>query len=64
VFQKLDRSKLPNWSNLDPEILQRVALHDPGNEHSVNHMWGTDGVGYNEAKIKAAMPNAPSTAGT
>jgi putrescine transport system substrate-binding protein len=59
VFRKLDRSKLPNWSNLDPEILQRVALHDPGNEHSVNHMWGTDGVGYNEGKIKAIMPNAP-----
>ena len=59
VFRKLDRSKLPNWSNLDPEILQRVALHDPGNEHSVNHMWGTDGIGYNEGKIKAAMPNAP-----
>jgi putrescine transport system substrate-binding protein len=59
VFQKLDRSKLPNWSNLDTEILQRVALHDPGNEHSVNHMWGTTGVGYNEGKIKAIMPNAP-----
>ncbi len=59
VFQKLDRSKLPNWSNLDTEILQRVALHDPGNEHSVNHMWGTDGIGYNEGKIKAIMPNAP-----
>ena len=53
VFRKLDRSKLPNWSNLDTEILQRVALHDPGNEHSVNHMWGTDGIGYNEGKIKA-----------
>ncbi len=39
--------------------MQRVALHDPGNEHSVNYMWGTAGVGYNEAKIKAAMPNAP-----
>ena len=38
---------------------QRVALHDPGNEHSVNHMWGTDGIGYNEGKIKAIMPNAP-----
>jgi putrescine transport system substrate-binding protein len=59
VFRTLDRSKLPNWSNLDPEILQRVALHDPGNEHSVNHMWGTDGIGYNEGKIKAIMPNAP-----
>ena len=59
VFRKLDRSKLPNWSNLDPEILQRVALHDPGNEHSVNHMWGTTGIGYNEAKVKAIDPNAP-----
>jgi putrescine transport system substrate-binding protein len=59
VFQKLDRSKLPNWSNLDPEILERVALHDPGNEHSVNHMWGTTGIGYNEGKVKAIDANAP-----
>jgi len=59
VFRKLDRSKLSNWGNLDPEVLQRVALHDPGNEHSVNHMWGTDGIGYNEGKIKAIDPNAP-----
>jgi len=59
VFRKLDRSKLTNWGNLDPEVLQRVALHDPGNEHAVNHMWGTDGIGYNEGKIKAIDPNAP-----
>jgi len=59
VFQKIDRAKIPNWSNLDPEILQRISLHDPGNEHSVNHMWGTDGIGYNEGKVKKIMPNAP-----
>jgi putrescine transport system substrate-binding protein len=59
VFMKLDRSKLSNWGNLDPEIMQRVALHDPGNEHSVNQFWGTDGIGYNEGKIKAIDPNAP-----
>jgi len=59
VFRKLDRAQLPNWSNLDPEILERVALHDPGNQYSVNHMWGTTGIGYNEAKVKAADPNAP-----
>ncbi len=59
VFRKLDRAKLSNWGNLDPEVLQRVALHDPGNEHAVNHMWGTDGIGYNEGKIKAIDPNAP-----
>ena len=44
---------------LDTEITQRVALHDPSNEHSVNYLWGTSGVGYNEAKILAAMPDAP-----
>jgi putrescine transport system substrate-binding protein len=59
VFRRLDRSKLPNWSNLDAEILERVALHDPGNEHSVNHMWGTTGIGFNVAKVKAIDPNAP-----
>jgi putrescine transport system substrate-binding protein len=59
VFRKLDRSKLTNWGNLDTEVLQRVALHDPGNEHSVNFMWGTTGIGYNEGKVKKIDPNAP-----
>jgi len=59
VFQKLDRAKLPNWSGLDDDILQRVSLHDPGNEHSVNYMWGTTGIGVNDAKVKAIMPDAP-----
>jgi putrescine transport system substrate-binding protein len=59
VFQKLDRTRLPNLKNQDPEITQRIALHDPGNEHSVNYLWGTSGVGYNEAKIKERMPDAP-----
>ena len=59
VFQKLDPSKLPNLKNVDPVLAKQIARHDPGNEHSVNYLWGTSGVGYNEAKIKAAMPDAP-----
>ena len=59
VFMTLDKSKLPNLANMDPEIMQRVALHDPGNEYSVNHMWGTTGIGYNVAKVEAIMPDAP-----
>jgi putrescine transport system substrate-binding protein len=59
VFQKLDKAKLKNLGNMDPDILQRVALHDPGNEHSVNYFWGTSGVGYNVEKIKERMPDAP-----
>jgi putrescine transport system substrate-binding protein len=59
VYQKLDKSLLPNLKNMDPELMKRVALHDPDNAHSVNYLWGTSGVGYNEDKIRAIMPNAP-----
>ena len=59
VFQKLDRSLLPNWKNLDQNILDRVAKHDPGNQYAVNHLWGTDALGYNVQKAKQAAPDAP-----
>jgi len=58
-YQKLDKSLLPNLSNMDPEIQARLALQDPNNEYAVLHMWGTTGIGYNEEKIKAAMKDAP-----
>jgi putrescine transport system substrate-binding protein len=59
VFQKLDKSLLPNLGNLDPMINKIIEVHDPGNQYSVNYLWGTSGVGYNEAKVLQAMPNAP-----
>jgi putrescine transport system substrate-binding protein len=59
VFQKLDKSKLPNITNLWPTILERTAIYDPGNEYSINYMWGTTSIGYNEGKIKERMPDAP-----
>jgi putrescine transport system substrate-binding protein len=59
VFQKLDKSKLPNLKNLDPEMMKRIAVYDPGNEHSVPYMWVTSGPGYNVAKIKERLPDAP-----
>ena len=47
VFQKLDKSKLPNLVNIWPAIAQRLAVYDPGNLYAVNYMWGTTGIGYN-----------------
>jgi len=51
VFQKLDKSKLPNLRNAWPQIAERLAIYDPGNQYAVNYMWGTTGIGYN---VKAA----------
>ena len=47
VFQKLDKSKLPNLVYVWPEIAKRLAVYDPGNQYAVNYMWGTTGIGYN-----------------
>src|SRR3546814_3074785 len=50
VFQPLDKSKLTNYGNLDPDLIARIAKSDPDNAHSVPYLWGTTGIGYNVAK--------------
>ena len=55
VYQKLDKSKLTNLGNAWDIVAERVATFDPGNEYSVNYMWGTTGLGYNETKVQDAL---------
>ena len=55
VFQKLDKSKLPNLSNMWDVITERTAKYDPGNEYSINYMWGTTGIGYNVNKVQEIL---------
>src|SRR5271165_6413325 len=59
VYLPLDKSKLPNLKNMDPQLMARVAMHDPDNDHGVIYTWGTNGIGYNEKMIRALMPDAP-----
>jgi putrescine transport system substrate-binding protein len=55
VFQKLDKSKLPNLKNVWPDIAGKLAFYDPGNQYAVNYMWGTTGIGYNVTKMHEAL---------
>src|ERR1700729_3763755 len=59
AYLVLDKSKLPNLQNMDPQLMSRVASNDPGNAHGVIYLWGSNGIGYNEKMVKALMPNAP-----
>src|SRR5277367_632473 len=59
AYRVLDKTKLPNLANMDPQLMAKVAQHDPDNAHGVIYMWGTNGIGYNEKMIKALMPDAP-----
>jgi putrescine transport system substrate-binding protein len=55
VFQKLDKSKLPNLKNVWPDIAAKLAFYDPGNQYAVNYMWGTTGIGYNVKKMREIL---------
>lgn len=55
AFQKLDKSKLPNIVNMWDVIEERTAQYDPGNEYSINYMWGTTGLGLNVDKVQAVL---------
>ncbi|HCJ29961.1 MAG TPA: spermidine/putrescine ABC transporter substrate-binding protein PotF [Pseudomonas sp.] len=55
AFQKLDKSKLPNWENLDPALLKQLQKNDPGNTYAAPYLWGTNGIGYNVEKVTAAL---------
>ncbi len=59
IFRKLERDKLPLFSNLDPWVMQKMAIYDSGNRYGVPYMWGTTGFAYNIDMIRERMPDAP-----
>ena len=55
VYQKLDKSKIPNLANLDPTLMKLVARVDPGNQYGVPWAWGTTGIGYNVQAVRKRL---------
>lgn len=59
LYQPIDKRRLANYGNLDPILMKRIEIFDPGNTYGVPYMWGNSGVAYNVEAIKARMPDAP-----
>jgi len=55
AFQKLDKAQLSNLEHMWDAIEERTDKYDPGNEYSINYMWGTTGIGVNTAKVAEAL---------
>ncbi|MDB5375340.1 MAG: spermidine/putrescine transporter substrate-binding protein PotF [Belnapia sp.] len=53
----LDRARIPNWRNLDPVLMDRVATVDPGNAHGAIYLWGTVGIGLRLDRLRAVAPD-------
>ncbi len=60
VYQKLDKSKVPNLSNVDAGALKRLEKYDAGNIHAVPYMTAPTGFAFNVDKIKKLVPDAPT----
>ncbi len=55
----IDTAQVPNWANLDPALMRRVARSDPGNKYGGIYLYGTIGLGTVPARIAALAPDAP-----
>jgi putrescine transport system substrate-binding protein len=59
LLQKLDKSKIPNTSNLDNEIMGKLTTVDPGNAYLIPWAWSFTTVGINKAMVAKALGKTP-----
>ncbi|MEH4745181.1 spermidine/putrescine ABC transporter substrate-binding protein PotD [Enterobacter asburiae] len=50
MIQKIDKTKLTHFSNLDPEMLNKPF--DPNNDYSIPYIWGATAIGVNSEAVE------------
>ncbi len=60
AYRALDKSKLPNWKNLDPAVLAIQDHDDPGSRYAVPYLHAMNGLAYNVDLVRARLPDAPT----
>jgi putrescine transport system substrate-binding protein len=59
LYQTIDKSKIPNYGNLNPGFMSKIAGVDPDNKHLVPWAWGFTTVGINKQKVEKALGGMP-----
>jgi putrescine transport system substrate-binding protein len=59
ALMPIDRSRVPNWKNLDVALMHRVEASDPGNRYGAIYLWGTTGLGMIPDRVTRLAPDAP-----
>jgi putrescine transport system substrate-binding protein len=63
IFEKLDRSKLPNLVNLDPEVMASIDVYPAVRAYNVPYHWGTTGYAWNAEMVRERLPDHPMDSG-
>jgi len=59
IYDPLDHSRLKNWSNLDPKLMQRLNKYEAVRDYNVPYHWGTTGYAWNAEMIRERLPDHP-----
>jgi putrescine transport system substrate-binding protein len=59
VYEKLDMSKLPNMSNIDPDILAQTDNYEAVRGYNVPYHWGSTGYAWNVEMVRERLPDHP-----
>lgn len=59
AYQPIDKSKIPNYKNINPKFLKMIAEVDPNNTYAVPYFWGNDTLGINVDMVKKALGDTP-----
>ncbi len=60
MLLELDKSKLNNYQNLDPQLLQKAQTFDPQNRYAVPYFWCLTGLMYNKTLVPESVAMAQS----
>ena len=63
VFEKLDRSKLPNLRNLDADVMSSIDVYPRVSGYNVPYHWGTTGYAWNVELVRERLPDHPMDSG-
>ena len=61
LYEPLDKARLPNWKNLDPQVLAVQSKADPGNRYAAPYLHAINGFAYNVALVRERVPEPPVT---
>jgi putrescine transport system substrate-binding protein len=59
AVRPIEHDGLKLYSNLDPDLLSKLATSDPGNRYGVPFTWGTVGLGLNKEAVSKRIGDAP-----
>ena len=55
AYRPIDKSKIPNYRHIDPELLKLMEQVDPGNRYAVPYFWGINTLAVNKKMVAKAL---------